>query len=128
MTFRGAAWVLDQQAKGFRWATGNGKATEGKEEGFIPLALYGITQTAAIGITGHYQLAATGMKMQEYGKYTHKLIFPGAGTKYNAPFRIVRKNKWLVKGAKLGGRVVPGLNVALLGLDLYYTGKYLDFW
>ena len=123
MTLAAAVWVLDQQAKGYKWATGNGKVTKGKEQAFIPLAMYTMAQTGAIAVAGHHQLAGIGMKMQKFGRTSHKLVFPGVGSKFDEPFRIVAKNKWLVRGAKLGGRIMPGLNAAMIGYDIYTTGS-----
>ncbi len=138
MTFFVALWVLDQERKAWDYATDESHDVhivnpmkdedypeDKKAALFSSAVLAGIAQSTFLGVTGHVQLSQLGMRMERYGKFSHRWQHPKKW--YQLP-KILPKNKWALRGAKLGGKLVPGLNVALLAYDAYSVGKYLDVW
>lgn len=125
----GALWVLEQEAKVWDKATGNARLEKDTNpNSLFPMYVGLAAQTAVITTAGHSTVARAGFRIREYAKHSHRLVFPAAGSSYKAGFRIIAKNKWLVRGARIGGRFTPGLNIALAAYDIYSVGKWANLW
>lgn len=127
MTIRVAWWVAEKEKEGMEYAIGRpmNEWNPGRPGVFLPaVGIPLIAQSAALAIGGHWQIAKFGHRLEKYGKLTHKLTFPGVGASFKETFKITKKNKWLLRGARFGGRVIPGVNMAILAYDVYTVAQW----
>ncbi len=141
MTGMAALWVLEQQRKGWRYITNpkhdvhmvdpftDPEVSDYDKQWMWNVAVLGGTfQSTIITMGGHKLLADKSIQIANYAKRPYKWVQPPPGSPWWRIPQVVPKNKWILRGAKLGARVVPGLQLALAAADVYAVGKYIDLW
>jgi hypothetical protein len=121
----GALWYIDQWNKNpLGGGLARGMMASSSSEGeMVPAALMYSLATAgvpAVHIAGmpYHTIAQKSYDMLEYAERTDSMW------RSQIP-KLASRKGMLRLGAKVGGRVVPGLGWALFALDMWYVGKWI---
>lgn len=141
MTGFGALWVLEQERKAWKYATNPDHdvhmvdpftdpnvSDEKKQYLWNGAVLAGLSQSTFLTMAGHKTLMDKTAWVQRYAQFPNKWVQPPPGSPWWSIPKIVPKGKWALRGAKLGARVLPGVQLGLVAWDIYSVGKYIDLW
>lgn len=126
MTIRVAWWLLEKEKEVAEYVIGRPMGEwdpAGKPEHYVPfIGIPLIIQTSAVTLGGHMTIMTWTDKMESYTKSKWKWIQPPPGSPWYRGATRVAKNKWLMRGARLGARTLPWVNAAIFAYDVYTIG------